>query len=404
MYLDSEHFITRAEAINALMARWTPDIATEILPLEQSKGRICARDVFSQNTLPVCRSSQADGIAVRFADFTNGIPDTSAWKKDLDYAMADTGDDFADAFDTVIQVEDLVYNASGTFSIVPEAPIVQGQLVSPQGSMLRSGELLLKKGDVVQPMQLCLLAAGGISGLEVVKQPVVAYIPTGNELVCPGEKPQRGQNVETNGLMISGYLEEWGAVIRTYPILPDNQKLLDETLADALQNADIILINGGSSKGSEDYTVRLLEKRSTFLQHGIKSIPGIPVALAIADGKPVINLPGPPFAAFCALDWCVRALVYQAQGRAMQPPRRVKAVLQKEVHKPAPYEFYLRLKVYKAGDGFFAEPLSWGSRFAQAMNCNALMVIPVGSEGYHKGDVIEAELLYGLPDDDERRS
>uniref|UniRef100_UPI0006D06383 hypothetical protein n=1 Tax=Clostridium sp. NkU-1 TaxID=1095009 RepID=UPI0006D06383 len=78
--------------------------------------------------------------------------------------------------------------------------------------------------------------------------------------------------------------------------------------------------------------------------------------------------------------------------------------MQKEVHKPAPYEFYLRLKVYKAGDGFFAEPLSWGSRFAQAMNCNALMVIPVGSEGYHKGDVIEAELLYGLPDDDERRS
>ncbi len=404
MYLDSDQFITRAKAINALMTRWKPDITTEILPLEQTRGRICAQDVFSQNTLPVCRSSQADGIAVSFADFTDGIPDTSLWKKDLDYATADTGDDFDDTFDTVIQVEDLVYNLSGTFSIVPEAPIVQGQLVSTQGSTLRTGELLLKKGDVVHPMQLCLLAAGGISGLEVVKQPVVAYIPTGNELVHPGRKPQRGQNVESNGLMIRGYLEEWGAVIRTYPILPDDRKLLDETLSDALQNADIILINGGSSKGSEDYTVRLLEERSSFLQHGIKSIPGIPVALAIADGKPVINLPGPPFAAFCALDWCVRALVYQAQGRAMPSPHRVTAVLLQEVRKPAPYEFYLRLKVYRTENGFCAEPLSWGSRFAQAMNCNALMVIPVGLDGYHKGDVIEADLLYGLPDVDERRN
>ncbi len=402
MYLDSKHFITRAEAMNVLMARWTPDIATEILPLEQSRGRISVRDVFSQNTLPVCRSAQADGIAVRFADFTDGVPDTSVWKKDLDYAMADTGDDFDDEFDTVIQVEDLVYNASGTFSIVPEAPIVHGQLVSAQGSMLRAGELILKKGDVVHPLQLCILAAGGIAELEVVKQPVVAYIPTGNELVRPGEKPQRGQNVETNGLMIKGYLEEWGAVIRTYPILPDDRKLLDETLTDALQHADIILINGGSSKGSEDHTVRMLKKRSSFLQHGIKSIPGIPVALSIVDEKPVINLPGPPFAAFCALDWCVRALVYRAQGRAVLPPRKVTAVLLQEIHKPSPYEFYLRLKVYKTADGFCAEPLSWGSRFSQAMNCNALMVIPVGLEGYQKGDVIEADLLYELPDEERR--
>lgn len=402
MYLDSGDFITRAEAIYALMAQWIPDIATEILPLEQLRGRICARDVFSLNTLPVCRSAQADGIAVRFTDFMDGIPDTSAWKKDVDYVMADTGDDFDDGFDTVIQIEDLVYNASGTFSIVPEAPIVQGQLISAQGSMLYTGELILKKGDVVHPLQLCLLAAGGILELEVVKQPVVAYIPTGNELVRPGEKPQRGQNVETNGLMINGYLEEWGAVIRTYPILPDDRKLLDEMLTDALQHADIILINGGSSKGSEDHTVGLLKERSSFLQHGIKSIPGIPVALSIVDGKPVINLPGPPFAAFCALDWCVRALIYRAQGREMLSPQKVSAVLLQEVHKPAPYEFYLRLKVYKTEDGFCAEPLSWGSRFSQAMNCNALMVIPVGLEGYQKGDMIEADLLYELPDEERR--
>lgn len=86
----------------------------------------------------------------------------------------------------------------------------------------------------------------------------------------------------------------------------------------------------------------------------------------------------------------------------MLPPRKVTAVLLQEVHKPAPYEFYLRLKVYKTADGFCADPLSWGSRFSQAMNCNALMVIPVGLEGYQKGDVIEADLLYELPDEERR--
>ncbi|MEM1485091.1 molybdopterin molybdotransferase MoeA [Oscillospiraceae bacterium PP1C4] len=398
MYLDSERFATRAQAIHDLLAQWSPALKTEVLPLEQVCSRICAQDLFSQNTLPVCRSAQADGIAVRFADFADGMPDSSSWQKGVDYVLADTGDDFDDAFDTVIQVEDLVYDASGAFSIVPESPISQGQLISAQGSTLRTDELLVKAGTTLRPMHLCLLAAGGISTVEVVKQPVVAYIPTGNELVSPGTKPLRGQNIESNGLMINSYLSEWGAVMLPYPILRDDRQLLEETLSDALQKADIVLINGGSSMGSEDYTVRLLEQCSSFLQHGIKSIPGIPVALAAVNGKPVINLPGPPFAAFCALDWCVRALVYRQQGRTLPPRQTVTAVLLQEVRKPIPYEFYLRLQVFQTPKGFCAQPLSWGSRFAQAMNSNALVVIPMGIDGYQKGDVIEAELLYGQHD------
>jgi molybdopterin molybdotransferase/putative molybdopterin biosynthesis protein len=256
----------------------------------------------------------------------------------------------------------------------------------------------VKAGTTLRPLQLCLLAAGGILNLPVIKKPTVAYIPTGNELIPVSATPQRGQNIESNGAMIGGFLSEWGANIRAYPIIRDDSRLLEETLNDALQNADIVLINGGSSMGSQDYTIDLLERRGSFLQHGIKSIPGIPVALAIVEGKPIINLPGPPFAAFCVMDWCVRALVCKYKGQTIPRRQTREVVLSQAVHKPVPYDFYLRLHICKLSNGYEALPLPFGSRFAKAMNCNGLTVIPIGVDGYEKGSVVEAELLYGEAD------
>jgi molybdopterin molybdotransferase/putative molybdopterin biosynthesis protein len=135
-YLDGERFVTREKALSDLLSRWSFAPETEIVYSAEANGRICAEDVFSLNTLPVFRSAQADGIAVRFVDFAKGVPDSKNWQEGVDYAMADTGDDFDDAFDTVIQVEDLVYDESGGFSIVPEdPPITQGQLIHEQGQL-----------------------------------------------------------------------------------------------------------------------------------------------------------------------------------------------------------------------------------------------------------------------------
>ena len=126
------------------------------------------------------------------------------------------------------------------------------------------------------------------------------------------------------------------------------------------------------------------------------SVPGIPVAVALVEGKPVINLPGPPFAAFCAMDWCVRALVYRQLGQTVPQRTIVPAVLQEDVSKPAPFEFYLRLKVFRTKEGYCAQPLTMKTRNARAMaDCNALTVLPAGIDSCERGQTVRAELLYG---------
>lgn len=387
----------RAEAVAALLARWTPPVRIQTVPLAEALGRVCAGDLFSRNTLPVCRSSQADGIGVRFDDLKDGVPD-SGWEAGRDYVPADTGDDFEDGFDTVIQVEDLRFSADGRLAeICPEEPVRRGQLISTRGATLREGELLLRAGTVLQPFHLCLLASAGVTELPVLHRPTAAYIPTGSELVPVGTVPGRGQNVQSNGLMVEAYLRQWGAEARSWPIVRDDEAALDAALSDALRQADIVLMNGGSSRGGEDFTVKLLERRASFLQHGVSCIPGIPVALAMVENTPVVNLPGPPFAAFCALDWAVRPLVFRMLGR--EPPARpkVRVRLLEPVRKPVGYEFYLRLEVADGPEGRTARPLGWDCRFAEAVSaCNALLVLPAGCGGYDAGGLVEAELLYGM--------
>lgn len=396
MTVDEKNLMLRQELVNTLLERWQPIPIQEEVPLEQACGRVCAVDIYSKNTLPVGRASRADGIGVRFADFSAGIPDVTAWQKGRDYVAADTGDDFDDAFDTVIPVEDLRFHATtgALLSIEPEEPIQQGQRIRPRGGLLQEGELLLRRGATIRPIDLCLLATGGITLVPVWRQPYVLYLPTGNELVPPGRLPQRGENIESNGIMIEYLLRHWGARCSRHAILPDQPAALAKALDEAIEKADIILLNGGSSKGSEDYSVRLLAERSSFLQHGVRCIPGIPVAAALISGKPVINLPGPPFAAFSAMDWCVQPLLAAFYGRLPSVRPSIKVQLSQEVKKPAEFEFYLRLELTETGEGISARPLGMATPFAESIaHFNAVWIAPIGRSLWQAGEWIEATLL-----------
>ena len=378
MYLDNKSFITKEEAVATILSLWEPKRERELVDIEDSQGRVLALDVFSQNTLPVCRSSQMDGIGVRFSDFENSMPDTSNWKKGKDYVLADTGDDFEDEFDTVIAIECVDFDEKGRMSLELEGPLFKGQSVKGVGADLREGELLVRSGTILEPIHLCLLARGGVTRVEVEKKPRVMYIPTGNELVELGQKPKRGENIESNGLMIEGFLRQWGGEFFSLPIIKDDRSLIEDALMASVENYDIVLINGGSSMGSEDYVSRLIEEKASFFQHGIKSIPGIPISVGIVAGKPVINLPGPSLAAYYGMDWCVKTLVYHFLKAERPRRQKVEVVLKDDVKKPVEYDFYLRLRLVKNGDKYEAYLLGWDKRFADTMsNCNAIAVAPI---------------------------
>lgn len=396
MYLNSKSFATKEEALYMFLKLWNPEVEKEIISIRDAQGRITSVNVYSKNTLPICRSSKLDGIAVRFSDFENGMPDISNWLEGVDYVAVDTGDDFSDDFDTVIAIEAIKIDSDGKISINPNISIIKGQNIKGTGEMVKKSELLVKAGTKLCPVHLALLATGGIDMVEVEKKPVVAYIPTGNELVPVGNDPKRGENIESNSLMIEGLLKDWGGEFISYPIIKDKKEDIENTLNDALEKADIVLINGGSSKGSEDYVSKILDRRASFFQHGIRSIPGIPVSIGIVEGKPVINLPGPTLAAFYAMDWCVQKLVHHQLNIKTPIRQKVKAVLQSDVKKPVQYDYYLRLHLIKNGETYEANVLALGDRLSESIsNCNGIAVVPIGISGYKKGQIIEAELLYG---------
>lgn len=148
-YLKRDQFATRKETLERLFAKWKPQRDLEKINIEFAVGRICGENIYSHNTLPVERMAAADGVAVRYSDFKDGIPDFSNWKEGVDYIATDMGDDFDDNFDTVLWVEDFTFSPEGKItSIIPSDPVTTGHLIKQRGDFLRENELILKKGDL----------------------------------------------------------------------------------------------------------------------------------------------------------------------------------------------------------------------------------------------------------------
>ncbi len=394
MYLDREKYITRMEALDTLRTLWNPLLPMEEVPLQEVAGRVLAEDIASFNTLPVCRASMLDGVAVSYEALMEVSSGQFPWTGSIAYALADTGDDFDDAYDTIVATEEVTRHADGSITITPEEPVKKGQYIKPCGSTVRAGQPLLKKNTRLQPAHLALLGTAGVCRVPVYKKPVVAYLPTGNELVPIGTPPARGQNIESNSAMVGAMLAQWGAQVRCYPILKDDPAQMEQALLDACANADIVLLNGGSSMGSEDYAGRLLEQHSTWFQHGIRCIPGIPIALAVMRETPVVNLPGPTLASYYAMDWCVKALVYHMLRQETPKRKTREVILEQNVQKPAHLELYVRLYVKEDGGRYTAEVLSPKDGFVTLMTaCNALFITPIGKEVFEAGETVCAELI-----------
>lgn len=393
MHFDIKQYPTREQVLEVLKAHWTPTPETEHVPLEQALGRVTAEPLYSLNTLPVCRGSACDGYAVRSADFSGGNPDTMKWVKDRDYAPADMGDDFPDAFDTVIAVEDVSFDENGRLHLADGFHLVKGQCVRERGSTIRQSELMLPANEKITPEHLALLATGGIRMVPVLRKIRVGFIPTGSELIPAGSIPDRGQTVECNGLMIASILEQWGAECVRFPIVRDDKAQLEQILDEALAVCDLVLINGGSSKGGEDFNARLLERRGDFFSYGVRCVPGRPVGLTVINGKPVVNVPGPVMAAWVSVDWLVRSMVHTCYGTPIPQRKTVRAKLSEPVKKPPFLEVRLQVQLTQDAGSYTAAPIPRSVGLVSLAQMNGMLIAPVGCTGYAAGDFVDVELI-----------
>ena len=366
----------------------------------ESLGRITAEAVYAKCCSPLFNAAAMDGIAVKSAETAEaGEERPLALSLGSGYRIIDTGDPVKSPFDAVIMAEDVMETGEGMVTITKSVP--GWQHVRPIGEDIAAGEMLLPSHHTIRPVDIGVLLAGGILNLEIFKKPQVSIIPTGTEIIMPHENPKEGDIIDSNSGMIAAMVTESGGVPHRCSIVPDDYQKIKETVLQETERSDMVIINAGSSAGTEDYTVHVLREIGQVIVHGVAMKPGKPVILAIVQGKPVIGLPGYPVSAYLAFENfaepVLRIMAGLSPNMGSSTRKTVKAVLSKRTVSSLKHREYVRVKVGKVGDKFVCAPLARGAGAAMSLvRADGFCVIPQESEGFEAGETVDVELYTDL--------
>ncbi len=376
----------------ALEGLLTP-LPGEVVPVETALGRVTAKPVWARLSNPHYNAAAMDGIAVRAED-TYGASETNPirLKAKEQFQWVDTGDPILPPFNAVIMLEHL--HPLGEEEIEIRAPVPPWHHVRAMGEDMVATELILPEGHLLTPPDIGAIAGCGLKEVEVRRRPRVAIIPTGTELIPPGVPVKPGDIIEFNSLMLAGMVQEWGGEARRYEIVPDDYDEIKKALEEALTTHDLVVINAGSSAGSEDFTASIVEELGELLVHGIAIRPGHPVVLGTVRKRPVIGVPGYPVSAVITCDLVVKPLIFRLLGTAVPERPTLQAIMTRKILSPIGEDEFLRVKLGKVGDKIVATPLTRGAGVIMSLvRADGLVRIPRFSEGVHAGATVTVELF-----------
>ncbi|MEK6673223.1 MAG: molybdopterin biosynthesis protein [Nitrospirota bacterium] len=407
--------------LDEAMAKWNERLSEEGLdkPVQpepvcvtEASGRLTAEALFAKISSPFYHSAAMDGYAVRFAE-TFGASETVliTLKVGEQAIYVDTGDPMPEGFNAVIMIEDVnMVKGQGArgkgsergselqtsnFELIEIIePATPWQHVRTIGEDIVATELIVPENHRIRPVDIGALLAGGQTEISVRKRPVVAIIPTGDELVEPGSQLIRGAIIEYNSSVLSGLVSEWGGVPVRNSIVPDDINKLKEAIISAHQGADVVVVNAGSSAGSKDFTAQAIRELGEVIIHGVGIKPGKPVVLGLIKGKPVIGIPGYPVSTYITFNIFVKPVIYRMQGLNPDEPERIKAIVSRHVPSSLGQEEFVRVKVGVVGDKTVATPVSRGAGVIMSLvRADGILRIPSMSEGIGAGREVEIEIL-----------
>jgi putative molybdopterin biosynthesis protein len=387
-----------AEARELWLDRFDLDAmaAAEEVAVTAARGRVTAAPVMALRSSPAVHQAAMDGFAVAAAGTFGATPDRPRHLAVGRGAFPiNTGHVMVPGTDAVIMVEQVPDPEADPITV--EAPTFPWQHVRRVGEDLVMGEMVLPEGVEITPWAQGALLAAGVTRLRVRRRPRVAIIPTGTELVPVTELDRdlpEGRLPEFNSTILSGLVAEAGGVAEVLPIVPDDPGALAAALQEAMGAADLVLINAGSSAGTEDYTYQAIDSLGEVLVHGVSMMPGKPTVLGVINGKPVIGNPGYPVSAVLSFEQFAQPLIAGLAGHrlAPRPPLTVHPA-QNLPSKPGLTEF-IRVTLGRVGDKVIATPLPRGAgTITSLVRADGLLVVPALSEGLEEDRPVEVELL-----------
>jgi len=395
------------EAALRASGRWTI-LGIEEIPLnENALGRVLAKPVWAKISSPHYHASAMDGFAVRAEETAGAL---SSKPLTLEYTQhtlyVDTGDPLPEWANAVIPIENVeTLDPEGKpapglrkpSAICIRSSITPWSHVRAMGEDIVATQLVLSEGHILRPVDLGAVAACGHAAISVARKPHVAVIPTGTELVDIGQPVKAGDIIEYNTLVLSAQVNEWGGTAKRYPIVPDQLESICEVVKKAADECDLILLNAGSSSGSEDYSRQVVENLGKLLVHGVAIRPGHPVILGMIGNIPIIGVPGYPVSAALTGEIFVEPLLAVWSGRKPAEPETLSAVLTRKITSPAGGDDFLRVAVGRVGERWLAAPLSRGAGVITSLvQADGIVILPRGTQGFSAGDNVQVRLYRSM--------
>lgn len=385
-----------------------PVVAPETIPINMATGRILAQGICSDEDVPGFSRSTMDGYAV-FAASTFGasegnpayltiygavlMGEDSTVRVDHGTAMRiSTGGMLPEGADSVVMMEYATEIDETTLEV--NKSVAPGGNVISKGEDIQQGQSLLSAGLMLRPQEIGLLAALGIESVNVFQKPVVGIISTGDEIVPINKIPGPAQVRDINSYSISSQVVQAGGIPLNFGIIKDNYNILFETCKQALEKADMLIISGGSSVGTRDLTIEVIEalNDSKILVHGIPISPGKPTILARTGKKPVWGLPGHVTSAMVVFDRVVRPFIAHMAGTDNNKnihEQLISAKISRNIASAQGRTDFIRVRLKKSDDGLWAEPVLGKSGLINTMlEADGLVEIDMNTEGLDKGTAV----------------
>lgn len=375
-------------------------LPVEMIAVDDALARVTAQSVYAKQSAPHYNSAAMDGIAVQASD-SYSAQDSSPVQLQVQPASApfvagscfvvDTGDVMPAGTNAVIMVEDVHFTGSQAEIIAAAAPWQHVRII---GEDIVANELVVPEHQAISPVDIAALLAAGLEKIAVLAKPRVAVIPTGDEIVATYRELKPGAILDVNSHMLAAAVHDWHGLAQRYPIVRDDPAALEQAVGEALAAHDIVVVNAGTSAGTEDFTANVLGRLGEVLTHGVAIKPGKPVVLAICQGKPVIGLPGYPVSAMLTAELFLRDILLERQKLPVFEPWQVDATLSRQVPSAIGVEEYVRVSVGNVQGKMVAAPLNRGAGLISSLTkAQGIISIPEAGSGLNAGAVAPVRLL-----------
>ncbi|MDW8565638.1 molybdopterin molybdotransferase MoeA [Staphylococcus shinii] len=407
MTVEKRNPIPVREAIDRVVSQniYTKQIE---VPLEDSANYILAEDIVATYEIPRFNKSPYDGFALRSKDtegasgnhritFTviDHIGAGSVSEKEVgpfEAVRIMTGAEMPKGADAVVMLEQTVEDKQ-SFTIRKSFDINEN--VSLKGEETQIGDIVLNKGQQINPGGIAVLATYGYTHVKVFDKPSIGIIATGSELLEVGDELEPGKIRNSNGPMIVALSQKLSLDVASYQIQEDDLKSSIQVVRDAMSKHDIVITTGGVSVGDFDYLPQIYDAiNAKVLFNKIAMRPGSVTTVAVADGKYLFGLSGNPSACFTGFELYVKPAVLHMMGATAIYPQIIQATLMEDLTKANPFTRFVRAIATFNGKAMTVVPSGFNKSGAVVAiaHSNAMIMLPGGTRGYQKGYTVDVIL------------